>query len=72
MTDDHATCEYSGLRSLASLLQEQEECEGLRAEVDVRVHLPMYHSVLSLLRTCEDRSCGTPAATPPGSKDNVR
>jgi uncharacterized protein (TIGR03643 family) len=28
MNDDHATCEYSGLRSLASLLQEQEEREA--------------------------------------------
>jgi uncharacterized protein (TIGR03643 family) len=31
MNDDHATCEYSGLRSLASLLQEQEEREAQRA-----------------------------------------
>lgn len=30
MTDDQATCEYSGLRSLASLLQEQEEREARR------------------------------------------
>ncbi len=32
MTDDHATCEYSGLRSLASLLQEQEEREAQRTQ----------------------------------------
>lgn len=31
MTTDHATCEYSGLRSLASLLQEQEEREAQHA-----------------------------------------
>jgi uncharacterized protein (TIGR03643 family) len=31
MNDDHATCEYSGLRSLASLLQEQEEREAQHA-----------------------------------------
>ena len=30
MNDDLATCEYSGLRSLASLLQEQEEREAQR------------------------------------------
>jgi uncharacterized protein (TIGR03643 family) len=32
MNDDHATCEYSGLRSLASLLQEQEEREAQRMQ----------------------------------------
>lgn len=30
MTDELGTCEYSGLRSLASLLAEQEEREALR------------------------------------------
>lgn len=33
-TTDHATCEYSGLRSLASLLQEQEEREAQRAQAE--------------------------------------
>lgn len=32
MTTDDATCEYSGLRSLASLLREQEEREAQRAQ----------------------------------------
>lgn len=34
MTTDHATCEYSGLRSLASLLQEQEEREAQRIQTE--------------------------------------
>lgn len=33
-TTDHATCEYSGLRSLASLLQEQEEREAQRTQAE--------------------------------------
>lgn len=32
MTDDSATCEYSGLRSLASILAEQEEREAERTQ----------------------------------------
>lgn len=32
MNHEHATCEYSGLRSLTNLLQEQEELEAQRAQ----------------------------------------
>ncbi|MEX1132409.1 MAG: TIGR03643 family protein [Flavobacteriales bacterium] len=32
MTDDTATCEYSGLRSLASILAEQDEQEAKRTQ----------------------------------------
>jgi len=35
MTDENATCEYSGLRSLASLLAEQEEREAKRLHTSV-------------------------------------
>jgi uncharacterized protein (TIGR03643 family) len=31
---DHTTCEYSGLRSLASILQEQEELEAQRVRAE--------------------------------------
>lgn len=61
MNDDHATCEYSGLRSLASLLQEQEEREAQRAQVKMTLSTEDKDRIIQMAweDRPQDETCGT-------------